>query len=574
MAFPLLAAGLFLLGTVLVLPAVSPRSTDSPPISTSHFLPSAGPARTITLNRTSGDSFLLLYVDLMNFVPSGRVTVNVYNASVPSFAIESDPFFYLNSSGGVYQLFTPNFKASVGTYTFTANESGAPNVSATYTIHPSALGGGVLTVTASPDTGYLGSSMTITELGFLAGQPFNVYLGAPTVHYVEIGSGITGAPAGIIIPSLPTGFYVLFIQDDYFEYAATTVIITAAPSTIALSPPQGTPGTVVTATMTGFTPPVEVTFDSAQACITPTLTCTFVVPSTTPGPHTVAATDFGTNFASTPFTVLATPAIQYPAYFLDFKFPVGEGITTFPTPYNVAGHHVFLLNNWTYSDPSAAGSLQATLNYSADAGNLLLAAALGAHVHTANLYGMNDTGGTIHIFLRVTFSNSVLRAALARGPAGVNIVSIRLIPSTVGFNSQPVGPASIPPLSYPKYLLTTNPGSNMNGNVIVGAFEGSLVSDYTLQFTTTHAWLNVTCAWNTANQAMLKGAFTGAHILWLNLREFDSSSSVVLNIGETYVLISAISERAGGGDLPTFVVSFEAPDFSVTTPGSTISVNL
>jgi hypothetical protein len=208
----------------------------------------AMPRRTIALDPTSGPSGTAPKVTLSGFPPNGLATVNVTNASVPTFSIWSE-VLNISPSGGASELFAPKVVANSGSFAFTAIESGAPNVTAEYNVTTNFS----TSLHASPNPGSAGKKVDVTGGGFAPSQLVQVYFGSQSLSYLnltdtEANSGGNAATT-ITMPNEPAAAYVLFADDGKGDYAATTLNISP---TLSLSPTEGAPGTPVKAVGTGF----------------------------------------------------------------------------------------------------------------------------------------------------------------------------------------------------------------------------------------------------------------------------------------------------------------------------------
>jgi hypothetical protein len=343
---PVIIVGLFLVGAVPVTLSLTLHSpASSPPALPSNVRPATGPF--INLNRSNGSSFQDLVVTLTDYNydnGSGQAQVAAYNASVPSFPIAQDPFFYLNTTGGASGDFEPNFMGSEGRYTFESTEPGAHAETTTYFLNKSADN-----ISAVPSP-CVTNGVEVTGTGFPSGQPFTVYLGSETLSYIEVGSGVTsaGLELCVAVPNEPSGTYVLFVQDDYGDYAATSINVAAPSTTLSLSPQSGPGGTVVAASGTGFadSSSISLSFDGSGVtsdCMTNATgifpgtsgtPCTFTVPTAAiigdDGGSNVVATDSSSHSASATFTVLP----QSRNFLITAPFPASGPVGT---PVTVTG---------------------------------------------------------------------------------------------------------------------------------------------------------------------------------------------------------------------------------------------
>jgi len=423
----LVAVGLFVLSSAAG-GGMAPKSATA-----SHLSTQVG--RSITLYPQSNDTFEGLWVNLQGFPSEGQAVVNVYNASVPSFHIWSDPSFYFGESGAVNQTFTPPDFGSDGTYTFSANETGAANVTATFTDTP-----GNISLTATPSTVASGGT---TDLfadgnGLPSGQEVNVYIGSTTIGYEDIDGGYTSADfdlTGVPIPPVPAGTYILFIQDDYGDYAATTITVTTPVPTLTLTPDQGNPGTPVTATGIGLTPSVGygIYFNDGEtlACSGTTnpdgsYSCSFDVPAVSNGYNMVEAIDAdevtaGANFDVQAIQVHELTESQTAGWFLSFS-PLDPSVTKYD--YTVNDQKYFELSYWrldTMKAPDLALGTETKSVYDQGGSYVFLQLPLtknlqslitdyfqGTHITSLFITGYTNLDGEVGQFLKLELSSDLI----------------------------------------------------------------------------------------------------------------------------------------------------------------------
>ena len=549
--------GLFVLSGILVGISSSPRaSSEGNPASAP--LATSADGRTITLYPDEGSAAVFPYVNLTGFPSDGQATVDVYNPSVPSFDILSDPFFYMNSSGEVNQTASPSFFASAGTYVYSANETGSANVTADYTNSP-----GNITLSADPSTVEAGGSTDLLGSGneLPGGQEYTVYIGSVSFHYEDIGSGYTSADLSqsVTIPSgLPAGSYVVFFQDDYEDYGATTITVTSAPATLALSPTNGNPGTPVAASGSGLADSVSFNLffgDIATPVCSGTTTgdgtysCDFNVPAYSAGTVTAEAVDADSNSASANFQVLLMPTEdlatnQKAEYFL--SLPSGD----LPSyDYKVDGTRGLLIQSWrlvTVNPPDAAkGSnsrnayfpepyVYLTMEFTPDANIFFKDYAKGSDLPTLNIQGYTNYQGEALRFLNLIFANvdinweSVYAVNGTPPQMALNFtfekITIETQKSQIGQGTEytnagedeyNVGAASTDsPVG-----LDSSDGSNgylMTSSLTHGGLTEAKKDGGTEIYTWSWAsdWVNLTLLWSGGATLWLT---TGSHISWLNI---------------------------------------------------------
>ena len=198
-----------------------------------------------------------------------------------------------------------------------ATDAKGTKVSKTFTVASS--------VTATPSTGVVGTTVAFHAYGFggkdlkakkkTVGYPVEIaYLG-PAGTQVEACLGNTSLSlngsfyCSYVLPTLSAGPHTIDAFATNESYNATTTF-TVLPS-LAAGPTYGPIGTSVTFAGSGFTSlsSVNVTWSYGPACSATSLssgsfTCSFVIPSGTPGqPYTFTATDAADRSASTQFVL-------------------------------------------------------------------------------------------------------------------------------------------------------------------------------------------------------------------------------------------------------------------------------
>ncbi len=206
-------------------------------------------------------------------------------------------------SDGTYTCTLTVPPATAGVHLISASDAVGESATAPLTVQPK--------VAVSPSYGpATGQTETFAGAGFAGGAAVYVnwtYGVACTATTSAVGSfNCTFALA----PSTPGGTYIFTAEDTQGNAATTTYVVTFVTTT----PTSVSVGSSVRVSAGGFTPSASysVTFDSTSKCsgkssTTGTFACTFSVPATVAGPHTISAST-GSLVASTTLTVL--PAVK------------------------------------------------------------------------------------------------------------------------------------------------------------------------------------------------------------------------------------------------------------------------
>lgn len=569
--------GLFFLSSSVVAPSYPSGNSSAASTASPSLL--GPPIPKITLNRTSGPSYGEVEVSVSNFSPYAQPTVDLVNPNVPTYPINSNPFFYTNIDGNGSNSFFV-YQTSVGMYEFTANgPSGV--VTAAYEITA-----GTPTLTVYPTSGAYGDRIDVTGTGFFDANEVNVYIGSIATGYSSLGTVLSTVSGSIstsfVIPAdQPAESYTVFAQDGGLNYGAAPFTLESIGPVLALSPVQGTVGTTVAASGSGLNPSTSfaITLGGATVCSGTTSSlgvygCDFIVPPGLPGlvdaPHLkqAVATDGDGNYALGLFIELPLPS-EFPAYMLQFSS------STIPnTPDLLAGVHGFLLDSYTITPPGpnlasrnehatykADAYLNVTMPYGQDALQFLGDPLLSQITLTGFA---NDSGLPIR-FLNLTFEeDSVLMSLSTSDNTSQPLVTLTikfvqmdvlrtLLPATddwviSGSTSSATGP------TYPEYYAT-NPLIYYTGELKVEhLFQYIPVAAFDWNGTT---GLKLDFGWQPGVQML----WFRAHIAWLNLYLItDSTHRLELSFGN--VLIESMTSGATAGSLPTFALSFISESYS------------
>ena len=251
---------------------------------------------TITLTQTSGNVGDTVTVTGSDFDSSQSFTVTYGSTTVASGTT--------TATGAIPSGTTFTVPASTsGAHTVTATQ-GSNSATATYTVNSK--------ITLSPSSGNVGDTVTLTATGMLGSHSDCIATFAGS-SYLTLSSSTTDSNGGLTatftVPASTSGGKSVVFGDDTNNPAAT---ITVTPK-ITLAPSSGLTGGSVAVTGTGFgsSSTVTLTYDTVTQTTTPNtvtasssggFSCSFTIPASTGGGHTVKATQ-GSNFATATYTV-------------------------------------------------------------------------------------------------------------------------------------------------------------------------------------------------------------------------------------------------------------------------------
>lgn len=174
----------------------------------------------------------------------------------------------------------------------------------------------VPTITVSPSSGGIGTSVLVTGSGFSSSS--TVTIAFDGIIQPTAPSTVTSTSDGrficyFTVPAYLVGAHVVQAVDATTSAAATFTITVP---TITITPASGSVGSTVTVSGSGFatSSPLTVKFDTALQNTSPStitssssgsFTCTLTVPSSVAGAHTIQVTDTFGNSATTVYTVTA-----------------------------------------------------------------------------------------------------------------------------------------------------------------------------------------------------------------------------------------------------------------------------
>jgi hypothetical protein len=175
------------------------------------------------------------------------------------------------------------------------------------------------TTTVTPTSGTVSDTISISGTGFAANSIISTYFDN---SLISAGVTTTNASGSFtnnlsIVPSSSRGNHTIRVQDASSNLTTTTF---ETREKMAFTPIEGTSGTVVTVSGTGFKGSTTITIKYAGVPVTTnpaivgtdvngSFTLSFSVPAGATGPHSVEVTD-GTYSASSSFTSMASAAIS------------------------------------------------------------------------------------------------------------------------------------------------------------------------------------------------------------------------------------------------------------------------
>ncbi len=498
------------------------------------------------------------------FAPSANVTISVDGAPVTV-----SPAVITNTTGGFTAAFIMPTVAS-GVRTIQATDGGGYDATPpTFAIGPK--------ITLSTSSGLVGSNVIISGNGFSALQNLTVQIEtAPgsglysTTPLTTIpaspaadSSGAFGSntsppnPISFAIPGIAGGTYKIKVTDQLTHSA--TANVTVLP-TMSITPGNGTVGTQVTVTGSGFAPSlgVNIFWDAVAITTTPatvtssatgTISATFASPPSAGGTHTVKAQDTQGSSASATFTakpkIVLTPATG--AYgdsiTITFSgFTASSNVTTVQllsgstsayslttTPPTVAidangsGSATFSVINvsngsWTVqAADSSGGSAQATL---AVTQKIILTTATGV---AGDVVTVTGTGFAINKPITANYGTLALTLTFSQGSTGTD--------STGSFAAL----FTVPATAAGAITIKVGDGPNVTGNTS------------TATFTTT--------AKATVSKATTKTdpGYVGME-LTVSGTGFKSASDIVVTFESAPVTVATVTSDVGGSFTATFKV--------------------
>lgn len=264
---------------------------------------------TITLSPISGPVGTTVTVTGSKFANSTSVTIKFDTTTVATITS--------STSGGFTTTFPVPSNALPGSHTVNATD-GTITGSAIFNVSVASA-----TITLTPTSGAVGTSVTISGSGFTGGSSITIKFDTNTI---TITPSVIANPSGIfsatiVIPSTATAGNHTITATDVAGKTASAIFKVIVPATITLSPTAGQRNTNVTVSGSNFNPSSTVTikFDSLTLTTTPptitttsagSFSATVKIPSTSSaGSHTISATDGAGKSASATFNVSLGPVV-------------------------------------------------------------------------------------------------------------------------------------------------------------------------------------------------------------------------------------------------------------------------
>lgn len=251
---------------------------------------------------------------------SVSITATGFSAAVPisvSSALGTACSGSTSSSGSFACVYAVP-PTPAGAYTLTATDTNSHRASARFTL--------VAALTENRPSGTVGTLVTFSGTGFVAGRPVNVSW-AGGVACTGISSTVGSFSCLFAVPTVAGAIYPFTARDAPAGLDVATVSFTVLPSLVA-APAAGPVGTVVTFQGAGYpaTTLINITWSAGTACAvrsgaTGAFSCGYTIPATSAGAHSFTGAAATGPSAQTTFTV-APFLVPMPA-----SGPVGTEIT-------------------------------------------------------------------------------------------------------------------------------------------------------------------------------------------------------------------------------------------------------
>jgi predicted nucleic acid-binding Zn-ribbon protein len=251
---------------------------------------------TILLNPTSGSVGALVTITGMQATPSGLVTISWDTSEIVTVTAGTDGSYS-------YDLTVP--ASQVGQHTIEVEDSESLNTaSEIFVVQPE--------ITLNIEEGPIGTEITVTGTGFVADAYVDIAYDT-SLAVDDFSTDATGSfVATFTVPPSVAGIHTVTATDSSDSSVASDATFAVIPA-IAISAIEGSIGSEVTITGTGFADTSSVTYMFEGIDVTPpsapitdesgSFSASFVVPSISAGTHTVSITDEDANTASVDFTV-------------------------------------------------------------------------------------------------------------------------------------------------------------------------------------------------------------------------------------------------------------------------------
>jgi hypothetical protein len=286
---------------------------------------SAGIAPTVSLNPASGTVGSTVTVTGSGFTANSPISM-LWGTTYGGTTYVSQPFSPPCTSGP-----TGSFSC---TFTLPASTHGVHSVIVTDTDGYSAFASFTVNnyISVSPTSGPASTTITVTGTGFAYAPSYSITITDAGVTQTTTPSSCVASSVGSFscsfVPSgaaATGGTHTITASDPVGDSASASFTVTA---TLAISPASGSVGTTVTVSGTGYVsnagnsgyPSLTVTFDGVAITTSPTQctanvygvlnSCTFTVPASTAGAHTVKVADGSGNSATASFTTTSSISIS------------------------------------------------------------------------------------------------------------------------------------------------------------------------------------------------------------------------------------------------------------------------
>lgn len=314
--------------------ATASSSGNSIASASSTYTVITSPRPTITISPTNGPAGTSVTVSGIGY--SGSSTINI---ALDGISQTTSPSTVTSSSSGSFSCRFTVPSSLVGAHVVQATDA-STSLAATFVLTAPSI-------TITPVSGYVGSTVTISGNGFAPSSIVTVKFDSTsqaTNPATLISSSSGSISCTLTVPTSLSGVHTVQFTDRFSNSALATFTVTvptptpsanptAAPTptpsptpspkpTITVNPTSGLVGTTVKVTGSGFANSATITiaFDGISLTTTPTkvtssasgdFICYFTVPTCLPGAHTVQAIDSShsaiTTFILTVPTVTITP---------------------------------------------------------------------------------------------------------------------------------------------------------------------------------------------------------------------------------------------------------------------------
>ncbi len=324
-----------------------------------------------------------------------------------------------------------------GAHTITATDSTNNIATATLTVTPNTI--------IAPTSGPYGTSVSITGQGFAASSPITLSFNGANIATspLSLQTDNTGSFSGsFIVPSSSAGAQPVLSSDGTNSYSNTFTVITRA---ITLNPTSGPNGATITVTGSNFEPiqVISLSFDASSLTTFPTtvissgtgaFSCTFNVPNTSVGSHTVNAGDTVPNAVSATFGDVASSLTLNPN-----NGPIGTRVTVTGSNFLPNSPLTVTYNGVTVVTPNPTSSSTGTIPNGV------------SFPVPASTFGPHSVVVTDGFGNSATATYTVNAASLALNPVS------GLIGTSITATGQGFAASSLVTITFPGYSITTTP---------------------------------------------------------------------------------------------------------------------